>query len=72
MSIQWFPGHMNTARKEAANTMEVINVIVEVLDARIPNTSCNPLIEELRVPRQRLSLKVLNKTDLAGSVVTQA
>ena len=53
MSIQWFPGHMNAARKEAAKTMEVIDVIVEVLDARIPNASCNPLIEELRLARQR-------------------
>ena len=49
MSIQWFPGHMNTARKEAAKTMEVIDVIVELLDARIPEASCNPLIEELRL-----------------------
>lgn len=52
--------------------MEVIDVIVEVLDARIPHASCNPLIEELRIARQRPSLKVLNKADLAGSVVTQA
>jgi ribosome biogenesis GTPase A len=37
---------MNAARKEAAKTMEVIDVIVEVLDARIPDASCNPLIEE--------------------------
>ena len=72
MSIQWFPGHMNTARKEAAKTMEVIDVIVEMLDARIPNASCNPLIEELRLARQRPSLKVLNKADLADPTVTQA
>jgi len=72
MSIQWFPGHMNAARKEAAKTMEVIDVIVEVLDARIPEASCNPLIEELRLARQRPSLKVLNKTDLADPVITQA
>ncbi len=72
MSIQWFPGHMNTARKEAAKTMEVIDVVVEVLDARIPNASCNPLIEELRLTRQRPSLKVLNKADLADPAVTQA
>ena len=72
MSIQWFPGHMNTARKEAAKTMEVIDVIVEMLDARIPNASCNPLIEELRLARQRPSLKVLNKADLADPAVTQA
>ena len=72
MSIQWFPGHMNTARKEAAKTMEVIDVVVEVLDARIPKASCNPLIEELRLARQRPSLKVLNKADLADPAVTQA
>ena len=72
MSIQWFPGHMNTARKEAAKTMEAIDVVVEVLDARIPSASCNPLIEELRLARQRPSLKVLNKADLADPTVTQA
>jgi ribosome biogenesis GTPase A len=72
MSIQWFPGHMNAARKEAAKTMEVIDVIVEVLDARIPNASSNPLIEELRLARQRPSLKVLNKADLADPAVTRA
>jgi ribosome biogenesis GTPase A len=72
MSIQWFPGHMNVAQKEAAKTMEVIDVIVEVLDARVPNASCNPLIEELRLSRQRPSLKVLNKADLADAAVTQA
>ena len=72
MSIQWFPGHMNAARKEAAKTMEVIDVIVEILDARIPKASCNPLIEELRLVRQRPSLKVLNKADLADPAVTQS
>ena len=72
MSIQWFPGHMNAARREAAKTMEVIDVIVEVLDARIPEASCNPLIEKLRLVRQRPSLKVLNKADLADPAITQA
>ena len=72
MSIQWFPGHMDTARKEAAKTMEIIDVIVEVLDARIPNASSNPLIEELRLARQRPSLKILNKADLADPAVTRA
>ena len=72
MSIQWFPGHMNAARKEAAKTMEVIDVIVEVLDARIPEASCNPMIEELRLARQRPCLKILNKADLADPAVTQA
>ena len=72
MSIQWFPGHMNSARKEAAKTMEVIDVIVEVLDARVPEASCNPMIEELRLHRRRPCLKILNKADLADSAVTHA
>ncbi|MEK7222371.1 MAG: ribosome biogenesis GTPase YlqF [Nitrospirota bacterium] len=72
MSIQWFPGHMNSARKEAAKTMEVIDVIVEVLDARVPEASCNPLIEELRLHRRRPCLKILNKADLADPAVTHA
>jgi ribosome biogenesis GTPase A len=72
MSIQWFPGHMASARKKAAETMEFIDVVIEVLDARLPEASCNPLITELRLHRQRPCLKILNKTDLADPVVTQA
>jgi ribosome biogenesis GTPase A len=72
MSIQWFPGHMNVARREAAKTMESIDVIVEVLDARMPEASTNPIITELRLHRQRPCLKVLNKADLADPAVTQA
>lgn len=72
MAIQWFPGHMNTARREAVKRMETIDVIVEVLDARAPEASSNPLITELRQHRQRPCLKVLNKADLADPAVTQA
>ena len=50
----------------------VRDVIVEVLDARIPNASANPLVEELRLARQRPSLKILNKADLADPAVTRA
>lgn len=72
MTIQWFPGHMNTARREAARTMESIDVIVEVLDARMPEASSNPMIRTLRLERRRPCLKVLNKADLADPAVTQA
>ena len=72
MSIQWFPGHMNAARKKAAETMETTDLVVEVLDARIPQASCNPMVEELRLHRQRPCLKILNKSDLADPVATQA
>jgi ribosome biogenesis GTPase A len=72
MAIQWFPGHMTAARRNAAETMARIDVVIEVLDARVPEAGSNPLIRELRLHRQRPCLKVLNKTDLADPVVTQA
>lgn len=72
MSIQWFPGHMNAARKKAAETMEKTDMIIEVLDARLPQASCNPMIEQLRLHRQRPCLKILNKSDLADPAATQA
>jgi len=72
MSIQWFPGHMNSARKKAAETMEFIDVVIEVLDARLPEASCNPMITELRLHRQRPCLKILNKADLADPEITRS
>jgi ribosome biogenesis GTPase A len=72
MSIQWFPGHMTSARKKAAETMARTDVVIEVLDARLPEASSNPMIRELRLARQRPCLKLLNKADLADPVVTQA
>ncbi len=72
MSIKWFPGHMVSARKKAAETMEWTDVVIEVLDARLPEASCNPMIRELRLHRQRPCLKILNKADLADPKATQA
>ena len=72
MAIQWFPGHMTSARKKAAETMAVTDVVIEVVDARLPEASTNPLVHELRTFRQRPCLKVLNKSDLADPAVTKA
>lgn len=72
MTIEWFPGHMATARKKAAEAMRTIDVVIEVLDARVPGASSNPLIEKLRRERQRPCLKVLNKADLADPAATAA
>jgi ribosome biogenesis GTPase A len=63
---------MASARKKAAETLERADVVIEVLDARAPEASCNPMIRELREFRSRPCLKVLNKADLADPVVTQA
>ena len=72
MAIQWFPGHMTSARKKAAETMASIDVVIEVVDARLPEASTNPMVRELRLHRQRPCLKVLNKSDLADPSVTKA
>lgn len=70
MSIQWFPGHMATARREIRSVMPTVNLVLEVLDARIPFSSENPLVAELRGTRP--CIQVLNKADLADPEVTAA
>ena len=63
---------MTSARRKAAETMEYTDVVIEVLDARAPEASSNPMIKELRELRQRPCLKILNKADLADPAVTQS
>lgn len=70
-SINWFPGHMNIARKKLAESMEKTDVIIEILDARIPHASLNPLLDQIRAHRQRPALRVLNKLDMADPEVTK-
>ncbi|WP_261817683.1 ribosome biogenesis GTPase YlqF [Vibrio gallicus] len=67
--IQWFPGHMHKARKEIEEVVPQIDVIIEVLDARIPYSSENPMIAELR--GEKPCIKVLNKRDLADPELTE-
>jgi ribosome biogenesis GTPase A len=63
---------MNAARKKAAESMENTDLVIEVLDARIPQASTNPMVEQLRNFRQRPCLKILNKSDLADPSATAA
>jgi ribosome biogenesis GTPase A len=72
MAIQWYPGHMTQARKKAEETMEFTDMVIEVLDARVPEASHNPVINDMRLFRQRPNLKVLNKSDLADPKATEA
>jgi ribosome biogenesis GTPase A len=69
MAINWYPGHMFKAKKEIAKLMNKVDLIIEVLDARIPFSSENPMVPELRgrIP----CLKVLNKSDLADPETTK-
>ena len=70
MAINWYPGHMHKARKKIMEAMPHIDLVVEVLDARIPHCSRNPLVTELR--GERPCIELLNKSDLADPVATQA
>ncbi|MGL5758136.1 ribosome biogenesis GTPase YlqF [Plesiomonas sp.] len=69
MAINWFPGHMHKARKEIAEVMPNVDLIIEVLDSRIPFSSENPLVPALRGDTP--CLKILNKSDLADPEITQ-
>lgn len=68
--INWFPGHMHKARKEIALLMDEVDIVIEVLDARLPRSSENPLVTSLR--RGKPVLKILNKSDLADPDKTKA
>jgi ribosome biogenesis GTPase A len=70
MTIEWYPGHMATARREAMETMRTTDVVIEVLDARVPLASLNPVFEALRRENRRPALKVLNKVDAADPAQT--
>lgn len=72
MTIQWYPGHMAVAVDKVKEAMAENDLVVEVLDARCPQASRNPMVETLRNHRQRPCLKVLNKADLADPVATAA
>ena len=70
MAIQWFPGHMHLTRKAIAERIKDIDAVIELLDARLPGSSANPLLAELTGGRP--SLKVLNKQDVADPALTAA
>jgi ribosome biogenesis GTPase A len=69
MGIQWYPGHMHKAQKEVREIFNQVDVFIEVLDARIPFSSQNPLIEEIR--QDKPTIKILSKTDLADPAITE-
>ena len=65
MPIQWFPGHMASTRKAITERLPDIDVVIELLDARLPGSSSNPLLAELTAGKP--ALKILNKADLADA-----
>lgn len=67
--INWYPGHMTKAKRMMQENIKLIDIVVEILDARTPMSSKNPDIDELAKNKYRLVL--LNKTDLADPAVTK-
>lgn len=69
MAIQWFPGHMAKAKREALEKLKMVDVVIELVDARIPESSRNPMVSEIKGQKKQLIL--LNKTDLADPIQTK-
>lgn len=70
VNIQWYPGHMTKAKRMMQEDIKLIDIVIELLDARVPLSSKNPDIDELAKNKYRLIL--LNKTDLADPVITSS
>ncbi len=68
MAVQWFPGHMHLTKKAIEERIKHIDVVIEMVDARLPGSSANPMLGALT--SKRPSLKVLNKQDLADPART--
>ncbi len=67
--LGWYPGHMNKARRQIKDALPEIDVIIEVLDARLPYSSANPMLNELR--GNKPCLKILSRDDLADPAITK-
>jgi len=68
-TIQWFPGHMAKARREITEKLKLVDIIFELVDARLPMSSRNPMIDEIIQHKPRLV--ILNKADLADARITE-
>lgn len=69
MTIQWFPGHMTRAKKGIQDLKKEVDVVIELLDARAPLSSCNPLLRN--IIEFKKTIRLLNKSDLADPLITQ-
>lgn len=66
MNINWYPGHMKKTKEEIINSLKLVDIVLEVIDARIPKSSRNPLISEITEKKDRII--IMNKTDLSDPV----
>ncbi len=69
MTIQWFPGHMAKARRKVTENLKLVDIVFELIDARLPMSSRNPMLDE--IIHQKNRLLILNKADMADEVQTK-
>ncbi|MGY3778139.1 ribosome biogenesis GTPase YlqF [Isobaculum melis] len=70
MTIQWFPGHMAKARREVSEKIKLVDIVYELVDARLPLSSRNPILDDIIGQKPRII--ILNKSDLADEAQTKA
>ncbi|ANK59478.1 MULTISPECIES: ribosome biogenesis GTPase YlqF [Loigolactobacillus] len=69
-TIQWYPGHMAKAKKQVQENLHLVDIVLEIVDARTPNSSRNPILD--KIIEQKPRLMILNKADLADPVQSAA
>ena len=69
MNINWYPGHMLKTKKQIIEDLKLIDVVIEILDARIPISSQNPDIQN--ITKNKKKIVILNKSDLADEKQTR-
>ena len=69
LNINWYPGHMAKTRRQIEENLKIIDVVIELLDARIPISSRNPDIKRITKNKKRIIL--LNKCDLANEIINK-
>lgn len=69
MNIQWYPGHMTKAKRMMEENIQLVDVVIEMLDARVPYSSRNP--EFIKIAKNKPRIVLLNKIDLADDVMTR-
>lgn len=69
MTIQWFPGHMAKARRQVTENLKLVDIVFELIDARLPMSSRNPMLDD--IIHQKTRLLILNKADMADETQTK-
>lgn len=65
MALQWYPGHMNKAKNQVQDRLKLVDVVIEIVDARLPMSSRNPMLDSIINNKKRII--ILNKSDLADN-----